>query len=58
MRNTPPPAPRNQLDTLKAFTPFFRYSPSRDAYVLRVVGNRIGPVLRARRATENLHTPG
>jgi hypothetical protein len=25
--------------------PLFRHSYSRDAYVLRVVGNRIGPVL-------------
>jgi hypothetical protein len=28
--------------------PFLRYSASRDAYVLRGVGNRVGPVLRAR----------
>jgi hypothetical protein len=26
--------------------PFMRYSSSRDAYVLRVVGRRTGPVLR------------
>ncbi len=26
--------------------PFFRYSAVRDAYVLRVVGRRVGPVLR------------
>jgi hypothetical protein len=26
--------------------PVLRHSPSRDAYVLRVVGNRGGPVLR------------
>lgn len=25
--------------------PFFRYSTGRSAYVLRVVGNRLGPVL-------------
>jgi hypothetical protein len=25
--------------------PLFRHSYSRDAYVLRVVGNRLGPVL-------------
>jgi hypothetical protein len=24
----------------------FRYSPGRDAYVLRVVGNRFGPVFK------------
>jgi hypothetical protein len=26
--------------------PIFRYSHGREAYVLRIVGNRIGPVLR------------
>ena len=32
--------------------PFFRYSYGRDAHVLRVVGERVGPVLkRERRAT-------
>jgi hypothetical protein len=30
--------------------PLFRYSMSRDAYVLRLVGNRAGPVLVRRRA--------
>ena len=29
--------------------PLFRYSAVRDAYVLRVVGRRIGPVLRENR---------
>jgi hypothetical protein len=29
--------------------PALRYSRSRDAYVLRVVGGRVGPVLRAER---------
>jgi len=29
--------------------PFTRYSASRDAYVLRVVGRRVGPVLRVDR---------
>jgi hypothetical protein len=29
--------------------PFFRYSYTRDAYVLRVAGNRTGPVLRRNR---------
>jgi hypothetical protein len=28
--------------------PFLRYSLSRDAYVLRLIGNRRGPVLRPR----------
>ena len=27
--------------------PFFRYSTSRDAYILRVVGQKRGPVLKA-----------
>jgi hypothetical protein len=27
---------------------FFRYSPHRDAYVLRAVGSRHGPVVRVR----------
>ncbi|MGD0196547.1 MAG: hypothetical protein ABSC56_01385 [Solirubrobacteraceae bacterium] len=29
--------------------PLFRYSLTRDAYVLRLVGQRFGPVLRAER---------
>jgi hypothetical protein len=29
--------------------PLFRYSAVRDAYVLRVVGRRFGPVLRVNR---------
>ena len=32
----------------KIATPLFRYSPTRDAFVLRVIGNRRGPVLKAR----------
>ncbi|MGP0103614.1 MAG: hypothetical protein ACLPUT_18580 [Solirubrobacteraceae bacterium] len=37
--------------------PFLRYSASRDAYVLRVVGRRVGPVLRAnRRLTRRART--
>ena len=31
-----------------AMSPLFRYSVSRDAYVLRGVGRRRGPVLRLR----------
>ena len=31
---------------LVALTPLMRYSESRDAYVLRLVGRQIGPVLR------------
>ena len=29
--------------------PFFRYSTTRDAYVLRVIGNQRGPVLKDKR---------
>jgi hypothetical protein len=29
--------------------PLFRYSYSRDAYVLRLVGRRLGPVIRRNR---------
>jgi hypothetical protein len=37
---------------LVLLAPFFRYSYGRDAYVLRAVGDRVGPVLRHdRRAT-------
>jgi hypothetical protein len=32
--------------TLSLLRPLFRYSVSRDAYVLRVVGAQLGPVLR------------
>jgi hypothetical protein len=34
--------------TLTVLKPVLRYSASRDAYVLRGVGNRVGPVLRPR----------
>ena len=30
--------------------PLFRYSTTRDAFVLRVIGNQRGPVLKERRA--------
>jgi hypothetical protein len=40
-------------------TPFFRYSASRDAYVLRIVGNHTGPVLRpAPRERSSARTAG
>ena len=35
--------------TLALARPLFRYSLSRDAYVLRVIGNTHGPVLRRER---------
>jgi hypothetical protein len=31
---------------LAMLRPLFRHSPSREAYVLRLVGNRVGPVLK------------
>jgi hypothetical protein len=34
--------------------PLLRYSATRDAYVLRAVGNRIGPVLREDRRRQRL----
>ncbi len=42
------PRPRHQVGrrTLTMLKPFFRYSRVRDAYVLRLVGRRHGPVLR------------
>jgi hypothetical protein len=39
---------------LALLTPAFRYSRSRDAFVLRVVGNSIGPVLRPDRRRAQL----
>ncbi|MFL5844488.1 MAG: hypothetical protein ACJ762_07325 [Solirubrobacteraceae bacterium] len=33
---------------LTLLTPVFRYSVTRDAYVLRVIGRRRGPVLKRR----------
>jgi hypothetical protein len=38
--------------TLVPLRPLFRYSAARDAYVLRLVGNRRGPVLRRDRRSE------
>ena len=35
--------------TIRLVRPFFRYSRVRDAYVLRVVGRRHGPVLKLKR---------
>jgi hypothetical protein len=36
--------------------PVFRYSVSRDAFVLRVVGNSVGPVLRVDRRRHSERT--
>jgi hypothetical protein len=45
------PRTRHELTRrqLKLLRPFFRYSRVRDAYVLRLVGRRRGPVLRLKR---------
>jgi hypothetical protein len=45
--------------TLVLLRPAYRYSFSRDAYVLRVVGNAVGPVLVPRGTQDHLsgHTP-
>jgi hypothetical protein len=42
------PRPRRYVSPamLGVLRPLFRYSPMRDAYVLRAVGHRHGPVLR------------
>jgi hypothetical protein len=39
--------PRHRVHpaVLKLLSPFFRFSYGRGAYVLRLVGNRLGPVL-------------
>lgn len=43
-----PQRPRKDVSRTKLtlLSPFFRYSLSRDAYVLRGIGQRHGPVLR------------
>lgn len=38
--------------TLALARPLFRYSLSRDAYVLRLIGNSRGPVLRRERRSK------
>jgi hypothetical protein len=45
------PRPRHYVDStvLRLLTPLFRYSLTRDAYVLRGAGQRLGPVLRVNR---------
>jgi hypothetical protein len=44
------PVSPQRLWMLKVFG--FRYSQSRDAYVLRIVGRRLGPVLQVRPDTQ------
>lgn len=45
------PRPRHFVSgmTLMLVRPLFRYSLSRDAYVMRVIGSSSGPVLRRER---------
>jgi hypothetical protein len=47
--------PRREVSavTLRWLQPLFRYSYTRDAWVLRVVGNRLGPVLVVRQAVRS-----
>ena len=45
MRDTQRDRKRIRPGTLAVLRPLFRYSAGRDAYVLRIVGNRFGPVL-------------
>jgi hypothetical protein len=49
MRKTQRPRRYVSQRLLGLLVPLFRYSLTRDAYVLRLVGRRIGPVLRANR---------
>jgi len=48
------PISRRHIWRLKACG--FRYSQTRDAYVLRIVGRRIGPVFQAREAVPHLRS--
>lgn len=52
MRETPRTRHEVSRLTLALLRPFFRRSWSRDAWVLRGVGNDIGPVLVRRRVRE------
>jgi len=47
------PRTRHQVSprAVRALSPFFRQSYGRDAYVLRGVGNRWGPVLQVRQTS-------
>lgn len=54
------PRPRRFVSgpVIALLRPLFRYSRGRDAYVLRVVGNRFGPVLRRDRRRERRRAGG
>jgi hypothetical protein len=49
MRTDPRPRRYVTVSTLAVMRPLLRYSTGRDAYVLRLAGNRAGPVLRPER---------
>jgi hypothetical protein len=56
------PRPRRQVNrtVIRGLTPVVRYSAGRQAYVLRGVGGRFGPVLVPKqppREPEYAHTP-
>jgi len=48
------PRPRRSVSaaTVTLLWPLFRYSPIRDAYILRAIGGRRGPVLVVRRGVD------
>ena len=54
MRTDPRPRRYVPLPALILTRPVLRYSHSREAYVLRLVGNRTGPVLRRDRRAGQL----
>lgn len=54
-RSTPRPRRDVGSTTLLLLRILFRYSVSREADVLRLVGNRIGPVLRERAPGPGTH---
>ncbi|MGZ4280073.1 MAG: hypothetical protein ACXVVU_25830 [Solirubrobacteraceae bacterium] len=57
MRTTPRERRPVSPGTLRALKPLFRYSIGRDAYVLRAIGNRTGPVLVVRREPRASSSP-
>jgi len=58
MRTVPRPRHRVGWPVVVLLSPLFRLSVTRDAYVLRVIGNRHGPVLvRRARAAPALRRP-
>jgi hypothetical protein len=61
MRTRTVPRPRRYLAKhwLALLAPLLRYSYSRDAYLLRAIGERTGPVFREdRRTRRHLGPPG